>query len=141
MAITVALIGMIVPNKLMFFQLAGKNRYLQIGWRVQYSRSIKHRKRIDQQASRNKNNQKKAQERHATMTEEATKETKSPSITIYAIPGSQFTGKVLAALDAYQIDHYCVFVPTRPKDRRSVIPSGGTQTRRSRSTSARRMMK
>ena len=51
---------------------------------------------------------------------------KETTITIYAMPGSQFTGKVLAALDARNINHYCVFVPMRLEERRKVIPSGGT---------------
>ena len=52
--------------------------------------------------------------------------TKSTVITIYAMPGSQFTGKVLVALDARKIDHYCVFVPMPLEERRKVLPSGGT---------------
>ena len=49
-----------------------------------------------------------------------------PSITIYCMPGSQFSGKVLAALDTRKIDHCCVFVPIPLDQRRKVIPSGGT---------------
>ena len=48
------------------------------------------------------------------------------TITIYAIPGSQFTGKVLAALDSRSIPHYCEFVPIDLNQRRKIIPSGGT---------------
>lgn len=48
----------------------------------------------------------------------------SPTITIYAMPGSQFSAKVLVALDSRGIQHYCSFVNADPKQRK--LPSGGT---------------
>jgi len=47
-------------------------------------------------------------------------------IVIYVIPGSQFSFKVLSALDARKIPHYVEFVPTAPEARRKILPSGGT---------------
>ena len=44
-------------------------------------------------------------------------------ITIYTFAGSQFSAKVLTALDANQIPHYVTFVSLMPKSR--VLPSGG----------------
>jgi len=46
-----------------------------------------------------------------------------PSITIYVMPGSQFSAKVLIALDARAVPHYVSFVNTDPKRRK--LPSGG----------------
>lgn len=48
----------------------------------------------------------------------------SNSITIFAMPGSQFTAKVLIALDSRAIPHYVSFVNPDPKQRK--LPSGGT---------------
>lgn len=45
-------------------------------------------------------------------------------ITIYVMPGSQYSGKVLAALDSRGIPHFCKFISTDPKKRH--LPSGGT---------------
>ena len=47
-------------------------------------------------------------------------------IVIYAMPGSQFTAKVLAALQARKMNHYIYFVPLDLKERKKTIPSGGT---------------
>ena len=47
----------------------------------------------------------------------------SPPMTIYTFSGSQFSAKVLTALDANQIPHYVTFVSLVPKSR--VLPSGG----------------
>lgn len=47
------------------------------------------------------------------------------SITIYALSGSQFAGKVLAALDARKIQHYVQFVSLDPNRRKKELPSGG----------------
>ena len=47
-------------------------------------------------------------------------------IVIYSMPGSQFTAKVLAALQARNIEHYVCFVPLDLKKRSKLIPSGGT---------------
>lgn len=55
----------------------------------------------------------------------SSEETKT-EVTIYSMPGSQFTGKVLAALDARKIPHYSVFVPIPLEQRRQFLPSGGT---------------
>jgi len=49
-----------------------------------------------------------------------------PTIIIYAMPGSQFTAKVLAALQHRKIPHYIAFVPLQVEDRRQFLPSGGT---------------
>jgi glutathione S-transferase len=47
-------------------------------------------------------------------------------IIIYAILGSQYVFKVLAALQAYRVEpHYVHFVPTNEAERAKVIPSGG----------------
>lgn len=43
---------------------------------------------------------------------------------IYVVPGSQFSGKVLAALDACGVHHYAEFVSLQPSKRK--LPSGGT---------------
>lgn len=56
--------------------------------------------------------------RHPTMTDTIT------PIIVYAMPGSQFTFKVLAALGAKKIPHYVEFVATQLEKRR--LPSGGT---------------
>mmetsp|Transcript_41347 Transcript_41347/g.74802 ORF Transcript_41347/g.74802 Transcript_41347/m.74802 type:complete len:265 (+) Transcript_41347:76-870(+) len=48
----------------------------------------------------------------------------APSITIYAMPGSQFSAKVIVALDSREIPHYVQFVDPRPSKRE--LPSGGT---------------
>jgi len=48
----------------------------------------------------------------------------SPTLTVYAMPGSQFSAKVLVALDSRGIQHYCSFVNPDPKQRK--LPSGGT---------------
>lgn len=47
-------------------------------------------------------------------------------VVIYAIPGSQFTHKVIAALQARKIPHYVEFVPLDLTARRKFLPSGGT---------------
>jgi glutathione S-transferase len=47
------------------------------------------------------------------------------NIIIYAIPGSQFVFKVLAALQSRNIPHYVHLVPIDERKRRKVIPSGG----------------
>eukprot|EP00403_Amphidinium_massartii_P026822 CAMPEP_0178406380 /NCGR_PEP_ID=MMETSP0689_2-20121128/18883_1 /TAXON_ID=160604 /ORGANISM="Amphidinium massartii, Strain CS-259" /LENGTH=259 /DNA_ID=CAMNT_0020027421 /DNA_START=16 /DNA_END=795 /DNA_ORIENTATION=+ len=44
-------------------------------------------------------------------------------MTIYAMPGSQFSAKVLVALDSRQIPHYVKFVDPQPSKRD--LPSGG----------------
>jgi glutathione S-transferase len=50
----------------------------------------------------------------------------TPEITIYALPGSKFVAKVIAALDARNIDHYCTFVAFADvKKRQKELPSGG----------------
>ena len=49
--------------------------------------------------------------------------TDAAPMTIYAFSGSQFSAKVLTALDANQIPHYVTFVSLMPKSR--VLPSGG----------------
>ncbi|CAB9503841.1 expressed unknown protein [Seminavis robusta] len=54
------------------------------------------------------------------------KDDNKTTITIYALPGSQFTGKVIAAVDARSIEHFCVFVPIPLEARKKFIPSGGT---------------
>eukprot|EP00980_Cylindrotheca_fusiformis_P014665 scaffold3987_cov134-Cylindrotheca_fusiformis.AAC.15 len=46
-------------------------------------------------------------------------------IVIYAIQGSQFVFKVLAALQHREIAHYVTFVPIKIDARRKFIPSGG----------------
>jgi glutathione S-transferase len=48
-----------------------------------------------------------------------------PNVIIYAIPGSQFVFKVLAALQSRNIPHYIKDVPIDATSRRKVIPSGG----------------
>ena len=48
------------------------------------------------------------------------------TIVIYAMPGSQFTFKVLAAFSSRSIPHYIEFVPVPLAQRRKVLPSGGT---------------
>lgn len=51
----------------------------------------------------------------------------TPKIIIYALPGSQFVGKVVAALDARKIEHYVNFVAfADTKKRQKQLPSGGT---------------
>jgi glutathione S-transferase len=47
----------------------------------------------------------------------------SAPMTIHTFSGSQFSAKVLTALDANQIPHYVTFVSLMPKSR--VLPSGG----------------
>lgn len=49
---------------------------------------------------------------------------KEPVI-IYALAGSQFVFKVLAALQNRDVPHYVTFVPVPRKERKQVIPSGG----------------
>lgn len=49
--------------------------------------------------------------------------TDSTPITIYTFSGSQYSAKVLTALDANQIPHYVTFVSLAPKSRK--LPSGG----------------
>lgn len=44
-------------------------------------------------------------------------------IVIYAMPGSQFTAKVIVALDAFEVQHYVSFVPADPAQRK--LPGGG----------------
>lgn len=44
---------------------------------------------------------------------------------VYAIVGSQYVFKVLAALQSTQVEHYVHFVPISESQRRKVIPSGG----------------
>ena len=46
-------------------------------------------------------------------------------IIIYALPGSQYVFKVLAALKSRKIDSFVYFVPVKPEARKAVIPSGG----------------
>mmetsp|Transcript_52012 Transcript_52012/g.117304 ORF Transcript_52012/g.117304 Transcript_52012/m.117304 type:complete len:265 (-) Transcript_52012:143-937(-) len=48
----------------------------------------------------------------------------APHITIHAMPGSQFSAKVIVALDSRNIPHYVQFVDPRPSKRK--LPSGGT---------------
>ena len=59
------------------------------------------------------------------MSQDKESSTSTPTIVIYAIPGSQFTFKVLAALDARKIPHYVEFAPVALEARRKVLPSGG----------------
>lgn len=47
------------------------------------------------------------------------------AITIYTMPGSQYSAKVLVALDSRSIEHYCSFVDFDPRTRK--LPSGGTK--------------
>ena len=47
-----------------------------------------------------------------------------PRATIYVMPGSQYSAKVVAALDSRGIPHYCTFVAAVPAKRK--LPSGGT---------------
>ena len=49
--------------------------------------------------------------------------TDSTPITIYTFSGSQYSAKVLTALDACQIPHYVTFVSLAPSKRK--LPSGG----------------
>jgi glutathione S-transferase len=49
----------------------------------------------------------------------------TPNIIIYAIPGSQFVFKVLAALQSRNIPHYIKDVPIDISARKKVLPSGG----------------
>lgn len=49
----------------------------------------------------------------------------SEPILIFVLPGSQFTAKVLAALQQRKIDHYIAYVPFDEAKRRKFIPSGG----------------
>lgn len=49
--------------------------------------------------------------------------TDSTPITIYTFSGSQYSAKVLTALDANQIPHYVTFVSLAPSSRK--LPSGG----------------
>ena len=52
--------------------------------------------------------------------------TPKESIVIYAIPGSQFVFKVLAALQSKKIPHYVEFVPVANiEERKKAMPSGG----------------
>jgi len=53
-----------------------------------------------------------------------TAQKEDPVITIYVMPGSQYSAKVLAALDAFQVPHYVQFVSTEREKRH--LPSGGT---------------
>jgi len=46
-------------------------------------------------------------------------------ITIYTLPGSQFTAKVLSALDARGIPHRALFVPIPVKARKAALPGEG----------------
>ena len=47
------------------------------------------------------------------------------SILIYVIRGSQFSAKVLAALDSRKIEHFCYFVSLDESKRKQELPSGG----------------
>lgn len=47
-----------------------------------------------------------------------------PTTIVHVIPGSQYSAKVLAALDSREIPHSCNFAAMRPEDRK--LPSGGT---------------
>lgn len=49
----------------------------------------------------------------------------SPTLIVYALPGSQFVAKVLAALQHRKIPHYVKMVPLEKEKRVKVIPSGG----------------
>ena len=51
--------------------------------------------------------------------------TTTKSILIYVIRGSQFSAKVLAALDSRKIEHYCYFVSLDESKRKKELPSGG----------------
>eukprot|EP00746_Dinoflagellata_sp_MGD_P137549 gnl/MRDRNA2_/MRDRNA2_71317_c0_seq1.p1 gnl/MRDRNA2_/MRDRNA2_71317_c0~~gnl/MRDRNA2_/MRDRNA2_71317_c0_seq1.p1 ORF type:complete len:268 (+),score=49.61 gnl/MRDRNA2_/MRDRNA2_71317_c0_seq1:151-954(+) len=46
-------------------------------------------------------------------------------ITIYAMPGSQFSAKVICGLDSRGIQHYVKFVDADPEKRKKQLPSGG----------------
>jgi len=57
--------------------------------------------------------------------EAMTRSTSDDNITIYALPGSQYCAKVLAALDAVGIAHDVTFVSFDAKKRSEELPSGG----------------